>query len=117
MSQNIDSDRVYKLCFYVPLDHAEAVKAAVFDAGAGRIGDYHECCFQWSGTGQFRPMPGSNPYIGQQDALERVAELKVEMICRGDRLEAAVAALRDAHPYEEPALEAWPLTLPRLIEL
>jgi hypothetical protein len=94
---------LYLLCFYVPEADAEAVKAAVFAAGAGRIGQYDQCCWQVSGQGQFRPLAGSNPAIGQPGTLATVPEVKVEMVCAATCIGAAVAALLAAHPYEEPA--------------
>jgi hypothetical protein len=93
----------YFLCFYVPEEHAEQVKAAVFEAGAGRLGDYEHCCWQTSGLGQFRPMAGAAPFIGEVDRLERLVELKVEMICRADVIKDVIEAMKLAHPYEEPA--------------
>ena len=99
----------YKLCFHVPEDHAEAVKTAVFEAGAGRIGNYDRCCFQVRGQGQFRPLEGSNPHLGEQGAVETVDEVRVETICTDDNLKAALGALRLAHPYEEPAIDLWRL--------
>jgi hypothetical protein len=100
---------MYKLAFFVPVADAEAVKEAVFATGAGRIGDYEACCFQTPGTGQFRPLAGANPHIGRVGELERVEELKVELVCEDDLIHAAVAALRLAHPYEEPAYDVWRL--------
>lgn len=94
---------MYKLNFYVPESHLEEVKHAVFAAGAGKIGDYDSCCWQVLGQGQFRPLAGSKPFLGQQGAVERVSEYRVEMVCEAKRIRAAVAALLDAHPYEEPA--------------
>lgn len=94
---------MYKLCFYVPGEHLEPVKQAVFDAGAGRIGDYDCCCWQVEGTGQFRPLEGSDPFIGAQGEVEQVSEYRVEMVCAEQHLAAVVAALKEAHPYEEPA--------------
>ncbi len=94
-----------KLCFYVPVTHLEAVKAAVFAAGAGRIGDYEHCAWQVAGQGQFRPLAGSNPFIGTQDQLETLEEYRVEMVCDDHCIVAVVAALRAAHPYEEPAFD------------
>ena len=94
-----------KLCFYVPVTHLEAVKAAVFAAGAGRIGDYEHCAWQVAGQGQFRPLTGSNPFIGAQDHLETLEEYRVEMVCDDHCVVAVVAALRAAHPYEEPAFD------------
>jgi len=96
---------MFKLCFYVPATHLEQVKQAVFAAGAGRIGDYEHCAWQVLGEGQFRPLAGSQPFIGAQGALEIVPEYRVELVCAIDAIDAAVAALRQAHPYEEPALD------------
>lgn len=96
---------MYKLCFFVPESHLEQVKQAVFNAGAGRIGDYDQCCWQVKGQGQFRPLPGSQPFIGASGALEQVEEYRVELVCSDDTIADAVAALRQAHPYEEPAFD------------
>lgn len=94
-----------KLCFYVPESHLETVKSAVFDAGAGRIGNYQECCWQVLGSGQFRPLPGANPALGTVDSLEQIAEYRVEMECVEGCIGAVIDALRDAHPYEEPVFD------------
>jgi hypothetical protein len=94
---------VYKLCFYVPVSHLESVKAAVFAAGAGRVGDYDNCSWQVLGKGQFRPLAGSKPFVGQQDELAQVDEYRVEMVCAAQYVKAVVMALQEAHPYEEPA--------------
>lgn len=96
---------MYKLAFFVPEEHAEPVKAAVFAAGAGKIGDYDSCCWQTAGQGQFRPLEGSQPFLGQQGEVERVRELKVEMVCDAEKMRVAIQALLDAHPYEEPAYD------------
>lgn len=100
---------MYKLAFYVPVDAAESVKEAVFETGAGRLGHYAACCFQTRGTGQFRPLAGAEPHIGSVDSLTCVEELKVELACNDEVIHAAVAALRLAHPYEEPAFDVWQL--------
>jgi hypothetical protein len=100
---------VYKLCFYVPVTHVEAVKAAIFAAGAGRVGNYDSCAWQVLGEGQFRPLAGSNPFIGTTGKSEIVAEYKVETVCEDAVIRAVVAALRAAHPYEEPAYQVWRL--------
>jgi len=94
-----------KITFYVPESHLEAVKAALFAAGAGRVGAYDCCAWQVKGQGQFRPLAGSNPFIGQQGVSEVVDEYKVELVCDEGHLHAAVAALKQAHPYEEPAYD------------
>jgi hypothetical protein len=102
---------MYQLSFYVPATHVDVVKQAVFDAGAGRIGNYDSCCWQVAGQGQFRPLPGSDPAIGGVGQLERVDEYKVEMVCEDALIVAAVAALKAAHPYEEPAYQVWKLEM------
>jgi len=94
-----------KLTFFVPEDHAEHVKQAVFDAGAGRIGDYEHCAWQCLGTGQFRPMQGANPFLGKVGDLETAQELRVEMVCEDKYIEAVIKALKAAHPFEEPAYD------------
>lgn len=96
---------MYKITFYVPVTHVETVKEALFAAGAGRIGDYDRCSWQVLGMGQFRPLDGAKPFLGQVGALEPVAEYRVELVCADDCLRDAVAALRNAHPYEEPAYD------------
>ena len=96
---------MYKIGFYVPPSHLEVTKQALFNAGAGRIGNYEHCCWQVQGQGQFRPTAGSNPYLGQQDKLEQVAEYRVELVCDEERIGEAIAALRTAHPFEEPAFD------------
>lgn len=96
---------MYKLIFFVPESHLEHVKKAIFAAGAGKLGNYDQCCWQASGQGQFRPLPGSNPFVGQTNQLETVREFKVETVCADEHIKAAIAALRESHPYEEPAFD------------
>ena len=100
---------MYKLCFFVPTSHLDAVKTAIFATGVGRLGNYDQCCWQTKGEGQFRPIDGSTPYLGQHNQLKTVEEFKVEMLCQDELLEEAISALRSAHPYEEPAFEYWPV--------
>ena len=94
---------MYALHFYVPASHLEVVKQAVFAVGAGKIGDYQNCCWQVLGQGQFQPLAGSQPYIGQQDRLEKVAEWRVELVVAAAYIKPVITALKAAHPYEEPA--------------
>jgi len=101
---------MFKICVYVPEKSVATVKQALFDAGAGQIGNYDSCCWQTNGTGQFRPLAGSNPAIGSQGEVEFVREVKIELICADELVTGAVQALRDNHPYEEPAFDVWQLT-------
>ena len=98
---------MYKFAFFVPIEAAESVKQAVFEAGAGHIGAYENVCFQTRGTGQFRPTMGANPHIGSVGSLESVEEYKVEMVCDEAHIHGAIAALKLAHPYEEVAYDVW----------
>lgn len=94
---------MYKLYFYVPATHIEPVKLALFNAGAGKIGDYDCCAWQILGVGQFRPLKNAQPFLGQHDVLEQVAEYKVEMVCAKENITAVILALKQSHPYQEPA--------------
>lgn len=96
---------MYKLVFFVPENHKEAVKQAVFDQGAGRYEGYDYCSWETSGNGQFKPLSGSQPFIGQHDQIETVVEYRVEMICDDEHIKAVLQALIRAHPYETPAYE------------
>lgn len=100
---------MYKLVFFVPESHLDLVKAAVFNAGAGKIGRYDQCCWQVLGQGQFRPLAGATPFIGVQDQLETLLEYRVEMVCADKFIGDVVSALRASHPYEEPAFDVWRL--------
>lgn len=94
---------IRKIEFYVPETHLETVKSAMFKAGAGRVGDYDSCAWQTLGQGQFRPLEGSQPYLGQQGSVEQVEEYKVEMVCDSTSVDAVITAMKAAHPYEEVA--------------
>ncbi|OCT24102.1 NGG1p interacting factor NIF3 [Pseudomonas putida] len=100
---------MHKLAFFVPASHVEVVKAAVFAAGGGRIGDYDHCAWQTLGQGQFRPLDGSQPFLGQVGQVEVVEEWKVELVVADERVRQVVAALKQSHPYETPAYEVWRL--------
>lgn len=98
---------MYKLCYFVPESHLEETKNALFMAGAGRIGDYDSCAWQCQGQGQFRPLDGSQPFLGQSGQLETVSEYRVELVCEDSVIKSAIAALKQAHPYEEPAYDVF----------
>lgn len=94
---------MYKICFYVPTSHAEKVKEAMFASGAGKIGDYSCCAWQVLGQGQFMPLANSHAFIGEKNKLEKIDEYKIEMVCDEKYIRDCIAALKNAHPYEEPA--------------
>ncbi len=94
-----------KWAVMVPVSGAHRVRAAMFDAGAGRVGDYDSCSWSVEGDGQFRPLAGADPAIGSVGALEHVREHRVEMVAARALRERVRAALHAAHPYEEPAYD------------
>ena len=96
---------MYKLTVFVPDEALEQVKSALFAAGAGSIGNYEQCCWQVLGTGQFMPLVGSTPHIGEQNTLESVNEWRVEMVVDDASITAVITALKSAHPYETPAYD------------
>ena len=98
-----------KLVVFVPPDALDAVRDALFAAGAGRIGDYERCSWYAEGTGTFRALPGANPAVGSVGDEERVPELRLETVFPEERRDEVVAALRRAHPYEEPAFDIYAL--------
>ena len=98
---------MYKLCFFVPKKDKEKVKNALFAIGAGKYANYECCSFETLGTGQFKPLNGANPYIGDIGLIEKVTEYKVEMICEDALIAEAVRVLKESHPYEEVAYEVF----------
>jgi hypothetical protein len=103
------SEELRKLVVFVPADALDAVRDAVFAAGAGRIGAYERCSWYTEGTGTFLGGEGTDPAVGEAGREERVPELRLETVFPSERHEEVVAALRRAHPYEEPAFDVYPL--------
>ena len=98
-----------KLVVFVPAEALDAVRDAVFAAGAGRIGEYERCSWYTEGTGTFLPRQGAQPAVGAVGREERVPELRLETVFPAEAQAAVVAALRRAHPYEEPAFDVYAL--------
>ncbi|BBY01431.1 Nif3-like dinuclear metal center hexameric protein [Mycobacterium seoulense] len=101
-----------KWVIYVPRENADAVRAAVFEAGAGHIGDYSQCSWSVSGIGQFLPHDGASPAVGSVGTVEKVAEDRFEVVAPARIRPAVLAAMRAAHPYEEPAFDVFALLPP-----
>lgn len=99
-----------KVICYVPQEHANSVSQAMFDAGAGKIGDYDECGFQTKGEGSFRPNDAAKPFTGVSGERSQVAEVKFETVCSNHALGKVITAMVSAHPYEEVAYEVFPMT-------
>ncbi|HAJ33901.1 MAG TPA: Nif3-like dinuclear metal center hexameric protein [Candidatus Atribacteria bacterium] len=101
------SEKVFKFAVYVPTQYADKVSQAIFKGGAGKIGKYTETSFNITGKGTFKPMVGTNPFIGEIGKREEVEETKIETIVPERYLKSVVQAMKNAHPYEEPAYDIY----------
>jgi hypothetical protein len=102
-----DSDFV-KIRVFVPVSHADALRAAMGRVGAGKMGNYEYCSSSWAVTGRFFPMSGAQPAIGEIGTMEEVPEEVVETICHKDIIKIVIAEIKKVHPYEEPAIDIMP---------
>ena len=100
---------MFQIFVYIPETHLEPVKKAMFNAGAGKLGDYDCCAWQTKGEGQFRPLKNSKPFLGKEGQIEKVSEYRIELLCSETKLKDTIEAMRSAHPYEEPAFGVLPL--------
>ena len=98
-----------KLEIFIPESHFSALQKALQDVDAGHIGNYDSCLSYSPVMGTWRPLEGTHPYIGEQNAVSCEPELKVEVTIRAERLKETVAAIKAVHPYEEPVINAIPL--------
>lgn len=97
----------YKIVVYVPESHADTLREAMGNAGAGKIGNYTFCTFTSKGTGRFKPETGANPTIGEVGKLEAVEEERIETVCSEEKLKDVLKAIKEVHPYEEPATDVY----------
>ena len=100
-------EKKYKIVMYVPESHGEILRKAIGNVGAGVIGNYTHCTFTIKGTGRFKPTEGANPTIGEVGRLEEVSEDRIETVCSAEKLQAVLAAIKEVHPYEEPATDIY----------
>lgn len=98
-----------KIVVYVPLSHADAVRAAIGEAGGGKLGNYSFCSFSTRGMGRFQPGEGAAPHIGSAGKREQVEEERIEVTCDPDVVGKVIAAIKAAHPYEEIPLDVYAL--------
>jgi len=98
-----------KIVVFVPLTHTEIVREAIGKAGAGVIGNYDYCSFSSKGTGRFKPNDKAKPHIGKVNQLEEVEEERIEFVCPKDKAKSIIIAIKKVHPYEEVALDIYPL--------
>lgn len=103
------TEQLYKVVVFVPLEYADAVRESMGNAGAGHIGNYSHCTFQAEGIGTFKPLGGTNPFIGKQNEMEYVSEYRLETIVPEVILKDVLQAMIAAHPYEEVAYDVIPL--------
>jgi dinuclear metal center YbgI/SA1388 family protein len=103
------SEKIFKFAVYVPVKHADKVSQAIFEAGAGKIGKYTETSFNISGKGTFKPMEGTNQFIGKIGEKETVQEIKIETVVAERDLNSVIQVMKDNHPYEEPAYDIYEL--------
>jgi hypothetical protein len=99
-----------KIVVTVPVGDADTLRRAMGEAGAGKIGNYTYCSFSVLGTGRFLPGEGAHPAIGKVGDLETVDEERIEVSCDDALVERVVAAIRAAHPYEEPVIDLYDFT-------
>lgn len=99
----------HKIVVFVPATHAEPVREAIARAGGGRMGTYSHCSFSVRGIGRFQPGAGAHPAIGRIGQLEEVDEERIEFMCDSRLVKEVIAAIVEVHPYEEPAIDLWPL--------
>ncbi len=107
------TDTYMKLCVFVPREDKARLSDVLFAHGAGVLGDYGECSFSTDGTGTFLPMDGAHPYIGTVGKREEAAEAKLEVIIPKIRAGEIISAMREAHPYEEPAFDLYDIEYPK----
>jgi hypothetical protein len=96
-----------KIVVFVPITHADIVRQAMGDAGAGRIGLYSHCSFSADGLGRYIPLDGAHPAIGEVGKIEQVQEERVECVCERVKAREVLAAIRKVHPYEEVAFDIY----------
>lgn len=100
-----------KIVVFVPETHTEIIREIMGNAGAGKIGNYSHCTFSSKGIGRFKPEMGAHPHIGEIGIPEEVIEERIETICPREKLEEVVRQIKDAHPYDEVALDIYPLEM------
>lgn len=103
------ANNTFKIVVYVPQSHADVVRKAMGDAGAGKIGNYSYCSFSSKGIGRYLPTDGAHPYIGEVGKHEAVPEERIEMTCERSCLKGVLAAMQKVHSYDEVAFDVYPI--------
>lgn len=110
-----DFGETIKLVVYVPETHADIVRKALGEAGAGVVGDYKHCTFSVKGVGRYIPLKTAHPFIGEPGKLEEVLEERIETVCYKKDLDNIIKAVKKVHPYEEVAFDIYPLVNPHIL--
>lgn len=111
MLELLSMSKMVKLVIFVPITHADKVREALGKARAGVVGHYDFCSFSVKGIGRFRPLQGAHPTIGQVGKIEEVTEERIETVCLKKDLDKIIKAVKKVHPYEEVALDVYPLII------
>lgn len=98
-----------KIVVFVPKTHTDIVRKAIGDAGAGKIENYSHCSYSVDGVGRYKPLEGARPFIGKVGEFEEVEEERIECVCDKDKAKEVISAIKKVHPYEEIALDIYPL--------
>ncbi len=101
--------KLVKIAIFGPISHSDAIRKAFAESGAGNIGNYDSCSFSVRGIGRFRGSAGTKPFIGKSGKIEEVEEERIETICEEKKLQKVLEAVKKIHPYEEPAIDIYPL--------
>lgn len=109
--EETQSEKVFKIAVFVPKESVDNVRNAIGENGGGFIGNYSHCTFASEGEGQFKPLIGTNPYIGTEGVVESVKEVKIETVVSEKNMSKLLKAIYSAHPYEEPAVDIIPLNV------
>lgn len=96
---------MFKIVVFVPKNYSEKVKKEMFKAGGGKFKNYDCCSFETEGIGQFRPLKNSKPFVGSLDTVEKVKEVRLEMVCEKKYLKKVISSMKKSHPYEEIAYD------------
>ena len=104
-------EKSVKIVVFVPTSHADVVRQAMGEAGAGRIGNYTHCTYSTTGFGRFLPQEGANPAVGAIGQLEVVDEERIETVCDMELVEKVAEAIRAVHPYEEVPIDVYQIHL------
>lgn len=98
-----------KIIVFTPTSHADQIRQILTESGCGHIGNYDSCSFSTKGIGRYRGLEGTKPFIGESGKIEQVEEEKIETICAYEQCNQIIEAVKKAHPYEEPAIDIYPL--------